>query len=371
MIPIYKPYFPKGSLNYAHDALESTWISSQGKYIEIATEKLKELLGVKYVLPLNNGTSACHLLSKAVKRKYNISKVIVPNNVYVAAWNGFLFDDDYDLFAIDADLETWNVDLNELDYAINTNHDAAILIVHNIGNMLNIPALKRKYPNRIFIEDACEALFGIYEEKQAGTDSFCSAVSFFANKSITSGEGGAFITNDEETYDFVNCVRGQGQSNTRFIHDELGYNYRITNIQAAILLGQIDILPTIMDMKNDVFTRYRDVLKDREDIYIQKIGDNTKHSNWMMGVRIPNSKGYGMAESFFAEKGIEIRPMFYSIGKHKHLRDNDKVHYDNCNNADILQRECFILPSFPELTTDEQNYILNILEEYISNNRTY
>jgi perosamine synthetase len=364
-IPIYKPYLPKGSLDYAHKALDSTWISSQGEYINKTTEKLQELLGVKYVQLLNNGTSACHLMAKAVIRKHKINEIIVPNNVYVAAWNGFLFDNNWTIKAIDADLDTWNFDLNKLDIAIKDNPYAAVLIVHNIGNIINVPALKLKYPNTIFVEDACEALFGSYEGKQAGTESFCSAISFFGNKSITSGEGGAFLTNDEAIFNYIKCVQGQGQSDQRFIHNELGYNYRITNIQAAILLGQIEILPTILDMKNEVFTTYRTALKDREDIFMQKIEENTTHSNWMFGIRAPNHKGYKEAEAFFKKNNIEIRPMFYAIDEHKYLNNNSKVHWNDCTNADILNKECFILPSYPELTKDEQKHILKTLDDYL------
>jgi len=365
MIPIYTPYFPKGSLDYAHDALDSTWVSSNGKYIQLATDKLQELLGIKYIELLNNGTSACHLMAKAVIRKYKINEIIVPNNTYVAGWNGFLFDGDYKLSAIDADLDTWNVDLNKLDIAINNNPYAGVLVIHNIGNIINVPVLKRKYPNTVFVEDACEGLLGTYEGKQAGTESFCSAVSFFGNKSITSGEGGAFLTNDKDTFNFIKCVQGQGQSDQRFIHNELGYNYRITNVQSAILLGQLEILSTILDMKNEVFTTYRTALKDREDIFMQKIEENTTHSNWMFGIRVPNHRGYKEAEIFFKNNNIEIRPMFYAIDEHKYLNNNSKVYWDDCTNADILNKECFILPSYPELTKDEQKHILKTLDNYL------
>src|SRR5208282_5313879 len=104
MIPIYKPYLPPGSLALAHDALSSTWLSSQGKYLQIVQDKLQGLLKAPYVLPVNNGTSACHLVAKALRHSHPVGnskkKLIVPNNVYVAAWNAFLFDGDYQLLPI-------------------------------------------------------------------------------------------------------------------------------------------------------------------------------------------------------------------------------------------------------------------------------
>jgi perosamine synthetase len=364
MIPIYKPYLPPVSLTYAHEALDSTWLA-HGKYIQIIQEKLKELLNVKYVLPVNNGTSACHLVAKCLSHKYEANKIIVPNNVYVAAWNAFLFDKEYELIAIDADLDTWNFDLNQLDIAIKNNPDAAVLVVHNVGNIINVLELKIKYPNTIFVEDNCEGFLGTYEGLFSGTVSYASAISFFGNKIITSGEGGAIVTNCEEAYLFAKCIHGQGQSNKRFIHNELGNNFRMTNIQAAILYGQLEVMPDIIEMKEEVFERYRDALKDREDISIQKIEENTRHSNWMMGVRIKNNESYEKAEAYFKSVDIEIRPMFYPINAHVHLVNNYSVSIGDCTNAEILNKECFILPSYPELSIAEQDHVLNTLNDYV------
>lgn len=365
MIPIYKPYLPPSSLKFAHDAIDSTWLSSQGKYLPLVSEKLQELLGVKYVLPVNNGTSACHLVAKCVAEKKHLHEVIVPNNVYVAAWNAFLFDFNYDLFAIDADPDTWNIDLQELALAIEQHPRAAVLVVHNVGNIINVPELQRQYPNTVFVEDNCEGFLGTYEGLQSGTASYASAISFFGNKNITCGEGGAFITNDEEAYHFAKTTHSQGQSDQRFVHDKLGYNFRMTNIQAALLYGQLQILPDILEMKQSVFNTYRQYLKDREDILIQLSPANTEQANWMMGVRVPGHKNYQNAELYFKSNGIEIRPMFYPITAHSHLANNYVVSWTSCDKAQTLNDECFVLPSYPGLTSEEQSHILQTLERYI------
>jgi perosamine synthetase len=369
MIPVYKPYLPAESLKYAHEALDSTWISSQGKFLPMVTDKLKELLKVPYVIPLNNGTSACHLVAKALHRtavdKSNKKPIIVPNNVYVAAWNAFLFDNQYKLIPVDADLHTWNYDLIQLDETIRNNPEADVLIVHNIGNIINVPELKRKYPWVNFVEDNCEGFLGSYEGKPTGTACFASAVSFFGNKNITSGEGGAFITNFEDTYQYARCVQGQGQSEKRFVHKELGYNYRMTNVQAAILLGQLEVMPTILSMKHDLFQTYREMFDNRTDILIQKIPDNTMNANWMFGVRVPGQLSYDVAETCFKLHGIEIRPMFYPIFAHDHLKGNPDIEGVNSTAAEILSKECFILPSYPELTLSEQHYIINEVNNYV------
>lgn len=365
MIPIYKPYLPQKSLSYAHEALDSSWISSQGKYIPMVAEKLQELLGIKYVLPVFNGTVACHLLAKCGSNKKKLSRIIVPDNVYVAAWNGFLFDGNLSLISVECNLNTWNYDLNALDRVINVFPDAAVLIVHNIGNIINVPKLKIKYPNTIFIEDNCEGLFGRYDGAYSGTASYVSAISFFGNKNITCGEGGALLTNDEEAYLYAKHIFSQGQSKKRFIHSELGYNYRMTNIQAAILYGQLELVPEIMAKKHDLFESYRTALKDREDILMQDIEMGTEHACWMFGVRVPNHSGYDRAEEYFKKHDIEIRPMFYPIHTHDYL--HGKVSWGNCTNSELLNEQCFILPSYPELTKEEIKHILNTLDNFVRN----
>ena len=369
MIPVYKPYLPDNSLKYAHEALDSTWLSSQGKFLSIVTEKLQELLGAKYVIPLNNGTSACHLVAKTLYRACKPSvgkkKIIVPDNVYVAAWNAFLFDKDYELIPVETNLDTWNYDLFILDHMISTQPDADVLIVHNIGNVINVPALQRKHPNTHFVEDNCEGFLGKYEGLQTGTASFASAISFFGNKNITSGEGGAFVTNFEEAYQYAKCIQGQGQSNKRFVHNEIGYNYRMTNIQAAILYGQLEILPDILRMKQNVFDIYRQSFSDREDIKIQIQEANTESANWMFGIRVPDSHGYEEAEQYFKKHQIEIRPMFYTISDHAHLKHHPDIFGVDSTKAHLLNKECFIIPSYPELDIDKQNHIICSVNEYV------
>lgn len=369
MIPVYRPFLNPTSLQYAHKALDSTWISSHGEYITQIEERLVKLLGVKHVLAVNNGTSATHLVAKALQFAHpEIKKIIVPNNVYVAAINSFLFDKEYLLIAVDTDTQTWNYNLTALAEAIQANPgNLAVLVVNNVGNVLNVPKLQREYPEVVFVEDNCEGFLGKYENRYSGTASLASSISFFGNKNITSGEGGAVMTNDTEVYNYLRCIHGQGQSSTRFLHKELGYNYRMTNIQAAILNGQLDQLDKILEMKSRVFDFYRNSIGTLPGVEIQAIAPDTEHSNWMFGVRVRgNLYGYSGAEEFFKKLGVEIRPMFYPISCHTHLR-NEKLlsFFGQQSNADTLNAECFILPSFPELTQVELKAIYDAFVAFL------
>jgi perosamine synthetase len=367
MIPIYQPYFNQKNLKYAHKAIDSGWVSSQGEYLDLAKNKLKEILGCKRLILTNNGTTATHLLAIALKYKYpHINKIIVPNNVYVAAWNSFLFDKNYELIPIDSDLETWNFDTSKLKSLVDEN--TAILVVHNIGNIVNVPKLKIEFPNTVILEDNCEGFLGKYGDKYTGTESFASSISFFGNKTITSGEGGAFITNDDDVFEYINKVKSQGQSNEKFIHDVLGYNYRMTNIQAAILYGQLESLDEIKERKHKIFNRYKSIFEGVEGISFQKIDSETEHSEWMFGLRFNeftlNQKKD--LELYLFHVGIDTRPMFYEIKKHdyiSHIPNED-------TNSVMLSEQCLILPSYPQLTDSQVDFIAGKIINYLKDKNT-
>ena len=357
MIPVYKPYLNAASRRHVTKAVKSTWVSSSGAYLDKCTKHLEDMFGAR-VLLVSNGTCATHLIAKAIRFKYpNIKKLIVPNGIYVAAINSFLFDNYFDIKVVDLNIDTWNLDVN---FEIDCN-DTALLAVHNLGNIINIPEIKHRYPGLVIVEDNCEGLFGKYNGLYSGTESFASSISFFGNKNITCGEGGAFITKDDDVYEYIKCISTQGQSSQRFIHDYLGYNYRLTNIQAALLFSQLESAEKIMGKKRTIFKKYQDKLDGH--VLFQKEHDNTEHSSWMFGIRIPNGQGYLDANKFFHNKGIETRPMFYPLSVHKHIKDHN-VTIESENVSKLLNKECIILPSYPALKSVDIKKIVTAVKQY-------
>jgi perosamine synthetase len=367
MIPIYKPYITKYKSS-AIDAINSEWISNHGKYVQLASNIIKSLLGNKYCILMNNGTSATHCLFKALKYKYqNINKIYVPNNVFIAPWNCCLMEYPETMMEVmKMDPTTLNIDTSE-EYIKSLDPNSAICIVHNLGNIINVPRLKRLRPDLIFIEDNCEGLFGKYEGKYSGTSSLCSAISFYANKSITTGEGGAFFTDDEDIYKYVSSIYSHGMTSKRYIHCHIATNFRMTNIQAAFLYDQLEDIDHILYLKNIIFKTYDDLLEDLVDIHkIVRINaeENTEHSKWIYSIIIPSIQ-YEELEQYMKENNIEIRPFFYDIHAHENLK-NIKNIFDNTFSKCITNHGV-ILPSFPELTLEEQIYIVSKLKEYINN----
>jgi len=361
MLPIYQPYLPKSCLKYAHDALDSTWISSQGIYIDKAKERLKEILQTKYLVLVNNGTCATHMLALGLKFKYpKIKKILVPNNVYVAAWNSFLFSGGFTLQTVDANPDTWNMNHSGIS---SIDDETALLVVHNLGNIINVPAIRKRFPDLLIVEDNCEGIFGKYDGIFSGTGSLMASLSFFGNKTVTSGEGGAVCTQDEQLFDYLNSVRGQGQSSIRYIHDKLGYNYRMTNVQAALLYGQLEMMEEIRTRKKEVFALYRKELSSIDQVRFQAEEEGTEHAQWMFAVRFTKfslEQKRGL-ELFLFENNIETRPMFYSIRRHEHLKNIQ----DTPVNADLLNHQCLLLPSFPELTRGQILNVCGKIKEYL------
>ena len=253
MISIYEPEISNYS-NSAIQAIKSGWISNHGEFVEKSTNKLKEILNAKHVILMANGTCATHCLFLSIKYKYpNINKIYIPNNCYVAAWNCcFMEYDKNQIEVMKMDVNTWNICVDE-EYIKSLDTNSAVLIVHNLGNIINVPRLKRLRPDLIFVEDNCEGFTGKYEDIYSGTSesSLCSSVSFYGNKIITTGEGGAFFTSDDEVYNYIKKVFSQGMSSIRYLHDTHAFNYRMTNIQAAFLYEQLNDFDKIITNKKE------------------------------------------------------------------------------------------------------------------------
>jgi perosamine synthetase len=367
MITIYNPDIQKYKTS-ALDAINSGWISNHGEYIHKSTDKLKEIMNVKHVILMANGTCATHCLFLSIKYKYpSIHKLYVPNNSYVAAYNSALME--YNINQIEVmqiDINTWNINTNE-EYIKSLDFNCAVLIVHNLGNIINVPRLKKIRPDIIFVEDNCEGLFGKYNNIYSGTsdDSLCSSISFYGNKIITTGEGGAFITNHTDIFEYINKVYSQGMSTTRYLHDIHAYNYRMTNIEAAFLYDQLNDLDNILNNKEKIFNNYEKLLSfliTENKVKLFNKEEATNNAYWIFGIRIiGNTRTIEETTDFFKEERVDIRPFFYSINKHAHL--TNITHNDN--NSIILNNEVIMIPSSPNITMEQQRIVVNAIFKFI------
>jgi len=370
MIPIYEPYLPKHVLKHAHNALDSKWISSHGKYIEKTEELLREINQCKHVILTNNGTSATHLVSIGLQHKHpQLKTLLVPNSVYVAAWNSFKMSEDFDFRLLPVNSDTWNaeyekaidLEINLKDFVQSLDHarEIGVLVVHNIGNIVNVPALKKLFDDDrvIFVEDNCEGFLGSYEGVPTGSESLLSSVSFFGNKTLTSGEGGALFTDDDDLYSHLNSVKNQGHASKNYVFDKLGYNYRMTNVQAAILFGQLSCASEIIDRKKTIFELYRKYLSSVDEVKLQEEESNTSHSNWMFAIKT-QAKACDLQLHLYRNK-VDSRSMFPPINHHDHYQ-----HFASDPIASELHDHVIMLPSFPTMTSKDVMYICNQVKNF-------
>ena len=360
MIKIYEPYKIADAANKVFQSVCAGKLTYQNEDVAEATRLISSFHNNLPTILMFNGTCATHMAFKALKLKVpNLKRVIVPNNVYVAAWNSMLMDyDDLELVPVDADEKTWCVNIESLDQELRVSDpsDTGVLVVHNIGGIVNVPKLKRKWHDFSFIEDNCEGLFGKYENLPSGTESLASSLSFYANKTVTCGEGGALIINDDNSINsFIERQYSQGQTSTRYVHDILAYNYRITNIQSSMLISQLAIKDEILSKKNDIFEFYRNNLS--KYFSFQEPEADTQHSKWMFSVRLRDSNYHNEVSKSIV--GFETRPMFYPMSAHKHLKKFSKP--DNEIIANTLSKECFMIPSHPNLTEKDTEVIVETL----------
>lgn len=365
MLRIYETTIYK---DHAIKAIESGWVSAHGSYVSKAQEALSTVIKCPYVLLLNNGTCATHALFLALRHFHpEITKIYVPNNVYVAAWNAALMTYPIDkLEVLKMNERTWNMCTDET-YIHSLDQHAAVLVVHNVGQVVDVPRLKSIRPDLIFIEDNCEGLFGKYDSVTFSGCSdaiLCASVSFFGNKIITSGEGGAILTAHKHVYDYLAKVCNQGMTETKYLHDVLGYNYRMTNVQAALLYDQLLHLTVILQEKHRLFARYRQLIRDCSSakLVLPENETNTTSAPWMFAVRITGNTNSQALQKYMTNHGIETRPMFYPIHRHAHLEA--LRHVTDNDIPEQLHSEIIMLPSYPGLTEFEQRYIIYTLAHY-------
>ena len=371
--PCTAPY-----IHAAIDALESGWISNYGKYIQLASEKLCTLLGVKHCILMANGTLATEALLYSVKHKYpHVKDIYIADCLFISPYNCALRHfEPQNIHILPIDFSTMNIATP--DCLSHIKQGSILFVVHSMSYIVNVEAIHRLRPDLIIIEDNCEGFLGEYEgiPTSGSKATLCSSISFYANKNITSGEGGAFLTNDDDVAKHIAKVYSHGMTSTRYIHDVCAWNFRMTNVQAALLYAQLCDLDNIKKMKEDVFTRYHTLLSQVQGVQplIDCANANAnaeyKSSHWMYAVHLTDTKGktYEDIEHAMTDiRGIEIRPAFYSVKHHEHLKDVDMSLLDFTRTSPYVT---IILPSSPLLTNDEQTYIVEALKEvvYSSNN---
>lgn len=360
IIPVCEPLLIGNEKKYILDCLKTNWISSAGSYIPRFERAFSRYCGLKYGVACSSGTASLHLALVAC----GITKgdeVIIPTFTMIATANAVTYTG-AKVVLVDAEPRTYNIDVYRIEEKI-TSRTKAIIVVHTYGHpadMDKILDIAKRYKLYV-IEDAAEAHGAEYKDRRVGSLGDVGCFSFYGNKIITTGEGGMIVTNNRKIAQKATYLRDHAFSKERhFWHKELGFNYRMTNLQAAVGLAQTERITEFVKNKINIAKYYNSLLKDIKGITLPPHTTAIKNIYWVYAVLI--EKNFGITRDRFrqklAEKGIETRTFFIPIHLQPiYYKDNQ----DKFPVAEELCRKGLYLPSALTLKKNEIKYITDTI----------
>ncbi|MCM8765847.1 MAG: DegT/DnrJ/EryC1/StrS family aminotransferase [Candidatus Omnitrophica bacterium] len=365
MIPVCEPVIGKKELEYVSSCLKTNWISSQGKYIKEFEEKFAKYCGCRYGISTTSGTTALHLALASLGIEKG-DEVILPAFTMIATAFAVIYTGATPVL-VDADKETWCMDISQIEKKI-TKRTKAVLPVHIYGHPCNMePILKlaRKY-KLLVIEDSAEAHGAEYKGKKVGGLGDIGCFSFYANKIITTGEGGMVVTNNKKIAEKARLLKDLAFSpKKRFLHLDIGFNYRMTNIQAGMGLAQFERIEEFVNARRKNAELYRQYLKDIKGITLPLEKEWAKNVYWMYGILV--EKEFGISRDLLMrellKKGIETRQFFIPLHKQPVFIKMGLFKNESYPVAEELGKKGMYLPSGSGLREKEIKYIADSIKE--------
>jgi perosamine synthetase len=368
-IPIASPLFTGNERDYVQDCIETGWISSTGKYIKEFEDKFAQFCKVKHAISCSNGTVALHLALLAYEIKPD-DEIIVPTLTYIATANAVSYCGAKPVF-VDSEPETWNIDPKKIEEKI-TPRTKGIIVVHLYGHPVDMDPILEivKKHNLFVIEDAAEAHGALYKNNKTGSIGNIGTFSFYGNKIITTGEGGMVVTDDDRIAEKVRLLKGQGMDpSRRYWFPVVGYNYRMTNIQAALGLAQLEKIDFHLTRRREIADYYYEYLKETPGIILPLEKPWAKHVFWMFSIvldkNLPVERDSLMDE--LLEEGIQTRPFFYPM--HILPPYKDLQNADSFPVADSISSRGLSLPTHSNLSKDEIRFISDKLKKSVTSKR--
>jgi perosamine synthetase len=362
-IPIYKPYLEGNEKRYLLNCITNNWVSSGGNFVLNFEKKFSQIHSSKNALAVTSGTTAIHLalVSLGVGKG---DEVIIPNLTFAAVINAVLYTGAKPII-VDIDKHKWTIDCDEIQKNI-SKKTKAIIPVHIFGNpceMKKIMQIAKK--NKIFvIEDCAEAIGTKYRDKRVGTIGDCGIFSFFGNKTITTGEGGMIIFKNPKVYSIAKKLRDHGMSKEKkYYHELIGYNYRMTNMQAAIGVAQLEKFNEIIKKKVQIANIYKKYLFRKKTVKFQIDEKKSLNSFWAVAILIKKEDfTFSSCEEQLNNMGIEIRNFFYPLNQQKIYK---KYAIKKKYVTDNMVKKGILLPTFPSLSESNIKYICKNLIKFL------
>jgi perosamine synthetase len=365
MIPVCEPVLDGHEADYVLDCLKTNWISSAGKYIDLFEEKFSSYCGVPYGVACSNGTTAIHLALAALGIGPG-DEVIIPDFTLIVSANMVILAGAKPVL-VDVDPRTWCIDHQLIEEKI-TPRTKAIMAVHMYGHPCHMDAimdLAKRY-NLYVIEDCAEAHGAEVNGRKVGGIGDAGCFSFYGNKILTTGEGGMVVCRDENLAERMKLLRNQGFKHPRFVHDVVGFNYRLTNIQAAIGLAQTELSEEKVERKRWLAKRYNELLAGQKDVTLPVEEPWAKNVYWMYGILIEDSFGVNKDDlmGMLRTKGVDTRSFFCPMSLQPAYRGSDPrfpdVSGDYPASVDLWNRGLY-LPSGLGLTESQLEEVVEKL----------
>ena len=358
-IPVYQPSLTGNEKKYVNECLDTSWISAKGKFVEQFETAFAKYIGADHAITVANGTVALHLALIALGIGRG-DEVIVPTLTYVASVNAIAYTEATPVF-VDSLKGNWQVDPDDIERKI-TEKTKAIMVVHLYGHPCDMGRIMEiaKRHDLFVVEDCAEGFGSYFAGQHVGTFGDISTFSFYGNKTITTGEGGMVVTNDETLYARASHLKDQGMAKFRqYWHDVIGYNYRMTNICAAIGLAQLEQAEKFLRQKRDIAAWYQKYLQGTPVEFHQE-DTNVHHSYWMCSILVPKSAERDPLRELLKERNVETRPVFYPV----HTMPMYSQKYQKHKNAEDIGWRGMNLPSWQGLSEDQVRYICDVVHEF-------
>ena len=371
MIPVNQPLISKNALKYVSDCIKTGWVSSAGTYISRFEYEFAKFVGMKHAITTTSGTSALHL-SLATLGIGPHDEVIVPAHTMFACAAAVVYTGATPI-VVDVERDTWNMDVSLVEAKI-SKRTKVIMPVHIYGHPVDmdpIIALAKKYRLTV-VEDAAEAHGALYRGKMVGSIGTIGAFSFYANKIITTGEGGMVVTNNEKLAKRARSLRDLAHSpKRRFLHEEVGFNYRLTNLQAALGLAQLEEVDRFIRKKLWMAQLYNKHLSKIEGITLPPKKPWAKNVYWMYAIVVEDAFGISRDElqKKLYERGIDTRTFFIPLHRQSALKRLGLVTSDTYPVADEIAERGMYLPSGLAITKKEIEEVCDTIHEIARNVR--
>lgn len=363
-VQLARPDITQAEIDAVVEVMKSGWLSI-GPKIEEFERKVADYVGVKHAIGVNSGTSALHLII----RSFGIGEgdeIITTPFSFVASTNCFLFEKAKPVF-VDIDPKSLEMDINKVEEHI-SERTKAILAVDVFGQPMNMKKLREiaDRHNLILIEDSCEAIGSEYGGIKSGSLADAACFAFYPNKQITTGEGGMIVTNDDNIAELCRSYRSQGRAITGFWlhHERLGYNYRMSEINAAIGSVQMDRLDDIIIRRNKVANKYNEKLKGIPGVKLPYTSEHTTVMSWFVYViRLDESIDRDNVMEYLEANGIACRPYFTPIHVQPYMVESFGYKEEDYPNTAAAGRSCIALPFYNDLGDLEIDYVADVLSE--------